>query len=763
MRYNTGNPVLPDGSSDPRDIHDNGGNMDLAANSTALSWTDRLGKSRFTYAGMESRFALDQASRAAAFQQFLKASGSQYLGVYASGLRITALNQTFSREGAVWRPLSDTVLPYTLTGNWATDSTRFMVLADNRLGTVIAISEYVPTKMDAPAQVSSLVDELSYSSRNVASLPGTGAWSISERFSIIKARMAAGEMVNICCFGDSTTDGQNTTGWTANTIGSNQNAAAPSAYPIILQGLLREMHSNNSISVWNAGFAGKKLSDGWAYSNYAAAVINNANYGTPDLCFIAFGLNDIAGAGSQITEHLRQTRMLCARMLAAGTVPVLLSCDPSYRVDGVRDPKESRRQLDALKSALALEMNIPFFDIGLAVKDWFSQNKDGHQWAIIQNDALHLSDLGHRFKAGYLAKQLFDDCVVYQGKETLIENWDSAANAYAGYAIRYAGSNTRQGGNLNASDQLPTNGQAVVTSWIWNPYPDCELLYLSLGRENMAPTMTVRPRAELLDTLKNISTSYTCGMVRIGNETNVLSASDVPHKIGFLPYGLSRVRYIAGNSSTFFFGCFGLIPGSRANAKKGNALATVGEMAITSAGTAFAANLLPYGPDGSQIASAQIGETLEFLIDVEWPVGHASAIPLITANAWGTGATGADLLFGSKVSTCLYRSAVGQISLSRITTRADGTLKDATKITTDYAGAASGSAQKLRVRITYGDTSITFALADSWYGADVYTQTLDATRIIPLSGGAVGGLIASSFGGAATFTTILRQLIWRKL
>lgn len=48
--YNTGNPL---GSSDPKDLYDNAQNLDTAVNSTDLTFNDRLGVQRKTYAGLE--------------------------------------------------------------------------------------------------------------------------------------------------------------------------------------------------------------------------------------------------------------------------------------------------------------------------------------------------------------------------------------------------------------------------------------------------------------------------------------------------------------------------------------------------------------------------------------------------------------------------------------------------------------------------------------------------------------------------------------
>lgn len=754
--FATGNPL---GSSKPKDLSDNAENLDRLVNGPAASYPDRFGTQRKSIAGMNSEFDADQAERASRFVAFLKSSGYAYLGAYAAGITISELNQTLLKDGVIWRPSAALVLPYTTTGVWAAESSKFVAMEDMRLQDLISVSEYIPLESDNPSGVEGLLAELESAPFMTATLPGAGVWSVVERFSILRARMAAGQTVNICCFGDSTTDGQGTTGWAANSIGTDHAANAPRAYPAVLQGLLREMYGNPNINVWNAGFTGKSAADGWAYENYAEGVINNTHYGTPDICLIAFGLNDIAAAGSQVTPFIHETRKLCARMLAAGTVPILLSCDPMYRIDASRDHKESRRQIDASKSSICAELNIPYMDIAKEMKEWLSGNKDGHRWGIIQPDGLHFGDAGHRFKAAYLAKEIFVDCFLFRGDQTLIPSWDSSANPYLAYSLRYSGANLRQGANINTAGSLPVNGQAVLTAWVWNSFCDCELIYLAVGRENMAPSMTIRPKADVWDVQANTTQQSTPGMLRIS--TPAERTSDVPHRVGFLPFGLSRVRYIAGDSPTFFFGCFELLPSNRATTRQGNALARTGEISLTSAGNASISDLIPYSGDGTQIASAAVNETLEFLIDVDWKNGASAVVVLMSASAWST--SDPVLSYGAKSVLGLYKNSSGNISLTKLILKPDGTYYGADKVSTsDYTGVTADR-QQLRVRLNFSDSGIVYSLADSWGGADVQTQTLPVSGQLPHSAGACGGLVCSGIGTSTVFKTTLHQLIWRKM
>lgn len=150
--FNTGNPVP---STAVRDLYDNAENFDTAVNGLAPTWADRLGRIRKSWAGLEAEFNAFLAasgvtfnqfmsmSRAEfdafmnasdiAFQQFLVSSGYQDLGEYAAGIQITARNQIFRRDGEFYRSTAGLNLPYTLTGDWATEGPLFLAIGDASL------------------------------------------------------------------------------------------------------------------------------------------------------------------------------------------------------------------------------------------------------------------------------------------------------------------------------------------------------------------------------------------------------------------------------------------------------------------------------------------------------------------------------------------------------------------------------------------------------------------------------------------------------
>ena len=117
--YDTSN--LPLGTTAPKALYNNASNMDDAMNSEAPSWTDRFGRRRETFAGMEQEF-----------DDFLQAAGYVDIGDYDLNgpLTITQRNQVFSHAGSYYRAGPSLVLPYTTVNNWTLDAPKFVLTGD---------------------------------------------------------------------------------------------------------------------------------------------------------------------------------------------------------------------------------------------------------------------------------------------------------------------------------------------------------------------------------------------------------------------------------------------------------------------------------------------------------------------------------------------------------------------------------------------------------------------------------------------------------
>lgn len=134
--YATKKPI---GSMDPKDLFDNAQNLDYALNDiTKAIWTDRFGRSRKSYWGMEQAFSAQLLSQQQRFDNFIQSSGYQVVGEYTDGpLTISDYNQLIRYQNEFYKLTAATALPFTTTGNdatsWAVDSVHFVSVGDAAL------------------------------------------------------------------------------------------------------------------------------------------------------------------------------------------------------------------------------------------------------------------------------------------------------------------------------------------------------------------------------------------------------------------------------------------------------------------------------------------------------------------------------------------------------------------------------------------------------------------------------------------------------
>ncbi|WP_301697278.1 hypothetical protein [Klebsiella pneumoniae] len=156
--YLTRDPVP---SADMRNVFDNAQNMDLFLNDiTSAFWTDRLGRSRMSWFGMESAFTVNlsdfqsrfasqiveqesafdvaQADKESRFQAFLDSSGYVFLGDYESGpFQFSARNQYIRYDNQYYRLNATTDIGFTTTGidatSFANDVTHFVLMDGDTL------------------------------------------------------------------------------------------------------------------------------------------------------------------------------------------------------------------------------------------------------------------------------------------------------------------------------------------------------------------------------------------------------------------------------------------------------------------------------------------------------------------------------------------------------------------------------------------------------------------------------------------------------
>lgn len=130
MPYATMNPVP---STDPRDLYDNAGITDKYVSGQDPFVPDRLGLQRRTWKGMEVDFNNAQEGRQNTFDQFLNESALIWIGDYGTGLTFTSRSQYMVRDGMAYRLATSTTIPYTTTGNWALEKTKFSLVNSDQI------------------------------------------------------------------------------------------------------------------------------------------------------------------------------------------------------------------------------------------------------------------------------------------------------------------------------------------------------------------------------------------------------------------------------------------------------------------------------------------------------------------------------------------------------------------------------------------------------------------------------------------------------
>lgn len=594
-------------------------------------------------------------------------------------------------------------------------------------------------------------------------------------FGGILARMAAGDAIKLAFYGDSTTDGNETTGWTANPVDGSGNAVgaidheatAPNAYPAVLKAILQDAYNNATIECWNAGYSGRKVSDGWALANYEAAIIDNPQYGVPDVVFIAFGLNDAKGAGvSNYADHLIQLRLLVERILEDGTIPILLTCDPVITRDddaSGRDAVEVSRQIDAVKFNVAAEYGIPLIDIAADMKDWFRFNRDGYRWFTEQTDAVHFEDNGHAMKACVLFKHLFRDIVIVGREEKRLPTFDSAVEweGPTGTASDiFDAANTDMGGNPNYTNNAPAD-TALMTAWVFNTSSDTELIYRGIGHEEYGDedATTNAPSIDVTEKIADTTISKSpaaCGFPETGNYLK----SDIPYRFGHLNYGLSKIEYKSGNDDDNYYGYFEFWQTPKGQVWK-NALKNTGRYQYTFPnGAADAVNLIPEFRDGSNIYGLFDGEEVDIFIDVSLTETGLGFI-FSHCNGWGGGAD-----YGQKAFSMIYRHTDDRLRLYQGRRLANGTVDYDTFLAASTNPLVwSDPRKRLRINIVRNSSNNqVVTVYDGWHGGTAlvtYTAPSDGTRIMNF-GGAVGGFFINDATASDGVGILHAAMIWQR-
>lgn len=486
------------------------------------------------------------------------------------------------------------------------------------------------------------------------------------------ARMKDGQSVRGAAFGDSTTDGNGTTGWTdgtRNPVNGSGNAIGAGAHdpefawPRIMRNIIRQMHRNTSIAIWNAGYGGRAVITRWALDNFQAAVIDNPAYGTPDFCLLNWGLNDIVAPGFTLESFADEYRYLISLMDYYGIVPVLVTPDPACQTT-VRQPGNFEKLVEVIR-ALGREYGIEVLESGAMLDRIFSVPGGAFRWASQQPDGLHGGNRWHMIKGAFLAAKLFPNTLwLSDGQDAInVAPWSKHANSDSLTATHFNLNNEFGSCLLVAGGSYATD-DVLTDLFVWSEIPDRRAYWHSVdgdGYFNPRP-MNQTPTIQFWSWTNNtIATtpSPTAGQATGGPE---MRASEAPVEVAILSPGLSRLQFRAPRdtaANSVFMGYFSL--------RKARYPETASAM-IPPGGAD-----LVFWPRDRLIRSPALvgfgqGRTLQMTFEVVLPV--ASGVILLSHRAYGGAASEGD---NNKYGVMLYRTPTDSAALHLVTYKDDGT------------------------------------------------------------------------------------------
>jgi len=588
-----------------------------------------------------------------------------------------------------------------------------------------------------------------YDGSNVESELDSRGFSLKERLGVVAAKCAKGESINFCAYGDSTTDGNNTTDWVANTADTNHNDDAPNAWPVKLQEMLREIYSNENINVWNAGYSATRMDSGFAVQNYDSLVIDNPYYGTPDVLFIGFGLNDIKETDF-LSDHIEQTRILIERVIGDGTVPVLVTNDPTKRViptnsdiasNDDRSSIDSVTQINRAKIDLASQYGIPLVDTNEMMKRWIQNNNDGYTWYDLQTDGLHFNDVGHRFKAQVFLSYIYNNLVKFDGGVKHIESWDSASNLTVDYSDVLNGTSSRQGALIDISSGV-TSESDIMTLRIFNECPNAYIVYRGMGSEGYDDdvTYTVSPSISGYSYLSESSESYSLPTIGRNSGTGVLFHADQYFILGKLDYGLNKITYTSGDSGMAKVGFFSVFESEKTLPQ--NALSESGKQYYRF--TQNEGNKIYFAEENSNlsnVSSYMTGGSAEILMTIECP--QNTGVIIASTKSYGNNDA---KTYDRRVYTTIYRGDNDRFELRVGLAGDDGVINSLTNVFSSNNLWSDDLQELCYTQTRESDGTVTHTVYDSYDKSNAvitYSQPTTSNYMLSYNG---------IFGGAFSET-----------
>jgi hypothetical protein len=629
----------------------------------------------------------------------------------------------------------------------------------------------------------------------------------------VASQWASKNKFPICFMGDSTTDGRvsTTNGVTAvpnsayneyrlvngavpdNIVYDHDELEVPNAYTSILQRMARNFYDSTTLRVYNAGYRGKALQDGWASTNIHNAIFGNTAYADVKMVILNFGIND---AGYASVETLRSrvynhTKAIILDCYYRGIQPVLMGTNTTAvpTEAGSGHNKEQVIIVDQVKKHLAQEFGIDFIDMNNEFMKFLTNSTFPYSTDFLLPDNYHGNDIYHMKQAEivfckYIAKDLivmldkgdkFVDVSMPMKKSNILESQMSTATYTRGQ------NQLRRNIVISPAEHDSYENTSVIEFWVWNECPKMSFIYSGVTQPNVNTALITdvtklpqlraisQPFTALDYSLKNIYSGVLPSFVG----TNTVIRTDTNYFIGNLDYGLNIISVnipqgaSAHRVATNFLTSVGMYVGSfefienHANSVPKIALntdngvsQTVGHIknALEKTGPLFAFSQAPSATNYFKVISKEdikgsntyglrrIGDSVEMLVSFNTSVDGWGVILSTTKvdNSSTNAGTGfnkySDIMAGNSLVAFLNS---GTLRIASVTTA--GSVSSAGSIDT---GITSSTISNKVITFKFTLTSLTEMTWEilSETGSSLANGTLSSTLVSDYASGFVGGI-----------------------
>lgn len=229
------------------------------------------------------------------------------------------------------------------------------------------------------------------------------------------------EKFPIAFYGDSTIDGNTTTGHIRNQLGVD--SVSPNTFSRKLEDKLKAATGNKSLRIYNAGFSG--MVAGWGLENFEKAFGKNSCYNDVKMIGIGFGINDRL-APKSIKEYKenfkRNVKGIIDLCFKKGIQPFLLTTQAIVE-PGVTTVFVSQYPLrttvlvntiaNEVKRELAREIGLELLDINKYTENFLLYSS--YSLTSIIPDRLHFCDVGHEYESQLLFSLLNPQTIPIDG------------------------------------------------------------------------------------------------------------------------------------------------------------------------------------------------------------------------------------------------------------------------------------------------------------------------------------------------------------